>query len=94
MKNFFLIAATILLTTQYGCTSGDSLTANDYIKKWKQNRDWALNDCQTLRTLNRRGVSRFDPSFVNLSKQNYKLTKSEYLKATGWLTGNYCRDVF
>tara|TARA_B100001250_G_C19671974_1_gene731884 strand:- start:466 stop:750 length:285 start_codon:yes stop_codon:yes gene_type:complete len=94
MKKFFLIAATILLSSQYGCTNGDSLTADYYIKKWKQNRDWALNDCQNLRTLNRRGVSRLDQSFVNLSKQNYKLTPSEYIKATGWLTGNYCPDVF
>ena len=74
--------------------SNGLITAKQAIEVYKQNPDWAKAECQSLRRLNKAGQSVNGDFWLSKSIENYKMTSTQLELMNGWLTGNYCPDVF
>ena len=75
-------------------SSSGLITAKQAVEVYKQNPDWARAECQSLRRLNRAGQSVNGDFWLSKSIENYKMTSTQLQLMNGWLTGNYCPDVF
>ena len=82
-----------LITQQRSSTNG-LITARQAIEVYKQNPDWARSECQNLRRVNRSGKSVNGDFWLTKSVSNYKMTSIQLEMMNGWLTGNFCPDVF
>ena len=82
------------LITQQRSSKNGLITARQAIEVYKQNPDWARSECQNLRRLNRAGQSINGDFWLSKSVSNYKMTSIQLEMMNGWLTGNFCPDVF
>ena len=75
-------------------SSSGLITAKQAVEVYKQNPDWAKAECQNLRRLNKAGQSVNGDFWLSKSIENYRMTSTQLELMNGWLTGNYCPDVF
>ena len=75
-------------------SSNGLIKAKQAVEVYKQKPDWAKAECQSLRKLNNAGQSIYGDFWLSKSIQNYRMTSTQLELMYGWLTGNYCPDVF